>query len=179
MNFAEVRMQVSTLVLAGSGSSCEEGYSDGRPLHVIRAWLESLSMKPDIDYIKQMLDVMRASPGWATPLAEFEAAGLQNDFRLAFHMAVLLDQGLVEVPYATNKIDIQMGMDRMDAHLGSLPHRLKSQGHDFAAQLTAPSQLELARQTLVHQGLDVVLGALKAAALQAALATARGMGLLP
>lgn len=114
-------------------------------------------MKPDIEYIKQFLDIAEACPAPFFNTHEFDRAGLKIDDRFVFHLLLLRDKGLVEhwEEAADHTMGIVIDMPAESAghevaRATPTPLRLTSAGHDFAASLRTSKALDAAKGAMTY-----------------------------
>ena len=91
-------------------------------------------MKPDADYLKELLTAFQDAPGPTTDIRQLANAGLRyHDPKFEFHLFLLGDQGFV-----TDDSDGSLGMERGadgTVEWSEFPLRLTASGHQFAEAL--------------------------------------------
>src|ERR1035438_1801639 len=76
------------------------------------------AMKPDAEYLKQLLTAFRDAPNPTTDIRELEGAGLSlDDTKFEFHMMLLRDGGFVEGGAKAGGIGLLKGADGYIASL--------------------------------------------------------------
>ncbi len=92
------------------------------------------TMRPDPDYLKELLTAFQDAPAPTTDIRELAAAGLSyDDPKFEFHLFLLHDQGFI-----TDDGDGSLGMDRgADGTIqwSVIPLRLTASGQQFAEAL--------------------------------------------
>lgn len=90
----------------------------------------NLLMKPDPEYIKQLLTAFQDAPNPTTDIEELKDAGLSlDDPKFEFHMRLLQDNGFVESDFGG--IGLSRSADR-SIEWSVIPLRLTASGHEFA-----------------------------------------------
>lgn len=90
-------------------------------------------MKPDPEYIKQILTAFQDANNPTTNIEELKAAGLPwDDPKFEFHMMLLHDSGLMESEHGG--IGFSRGADRR-IEWSVIPLRLTARGQQFAEAL--------------------------------------------
>ena len=90
-------------------------------------------VKPDPEYVKQLLSAFQSAPNPTTDIEELAGAGLPNDDpKFEFHMMLLHDQGFVESELGG--IGLSKGADG-GIMWSVIPLRLTASGHEFAEAL--------------------------------------------
>jgi hypothetical protein len=89
-------------------------------------------MKPDIEYLKQLLTAFQGAPNPTTDIRELEDAGLSiDDPKFEFHMMLLQDGGFVESESEAGGIGLSKSADG-SMEWSVIPFRLTASGHEFA-----------------------------------------------
>ena len=113
-------------------------------------------MKPDPEYLKQLLIAFRDAPNPTTDIMELAEAGLsRDDPKFEFHMKLLEDEGLVEGVSKGSGI----GLDRSsDGHIqwSVIPLRLTKSGHEFAEQLGNSKVIEALKKNFVGASISTM-----------------------
>lgn len=92
-------------------------------------------MKPDQDYLKQLLDIFEATPKAYFTIEDVQAAGVDYDTdEFVFHMNILSDMGLIEQQDHDRGYGVYFSLDGMRSW-SVLPLRLTAEGHEFANAL--------------------------------------------
>ena len=117
-------------------------------------------MKPDTDYLKDLLTAFQGSPYPNTNLAELEKKGFSTDDpRFEFHMLLLADSGYIRGESTKPGI----GLQRIGhgSYWSVIPLRLTASGHEFAEALTTPKVFQAIQKDFVGAS----IGTLRDAAL--------------
>jgi hypothetical protein len=88
-------------------------------------------MKPDANYLKQLLTAFQGAPNPTTDIRELEGAGLSiDDPKFEFHMMLLQDGGFMESESRAGGIGLSKGADG-SIQWSVIPLRLTASGHEF------------------------------------------------
>ena len=118
-------------------------------------------MKPDPDYLKQLLTAFQSAPNPTTDIQELKDAGLPfDDPRFEFHMMQLKDDGFVECA-GERPITDQTGIGlskSADGHLewSVIPLRLTATGNKFAEVMGNNEVLRTLKKGLVGASISVM-----------------------
>jgi len=89
-------------------------------------------VKPDAEYLKQLLTAFQDAPNPTTDIRELEGAGLSlDDPKFEFHLMLLHDSGLVDSESRTGGIGFSRGADGF-VQWSVIPLRLTASGREFA-----------------------------------------------
>jgi hypothetical protein len=123
-------------------------------------------MKPDPEYLKQLLAAFQDAPSPTTDLTELQAAGPSiDDPKFEFHMMLLRDGGFVESELSTGGIGLSKSAD---GHIqwSVIPLRLTASGHEFAEAMQNNKVMTTLKDKFVGASIgtmrDVAIAALKA-----------------
>lgn len=113
-------------------------------------------MKPDVDYLKKLLQGFRDAPGTTTNIQEFKAAGLDyNDPKFELHLRLLADDQYVEGDDGSRDIGFRRGVDGRPSW-GAVPLRLTSSGHEFATALCDQTVFDKVKGKFVPASLNMI-----------------------
>ena len=114
-------------------------------------------MKPNVDYLKKLLEAFRDSTKPTTNIEELKKAGLdyKQDPQFEFHLRILVDDQYIENDDGSRDIGFQRGGDGY-ASWGAVPLRLTSSGHEFAAALCDQSVFENVKGKLLPASLKTI-----------------------
>jgi len=123
-------------------------------------------VKPDAEYLKNLLTAFRNSPTPTTDIMNLKEAGIDYENpNFEFHMHLLLDDGYIESSAGLNDFGLSRGVDGY-LSWSVIPLRLTAAGHEFAEGLENPKAFETVRKDFVGASLgtikDVVVGVIKA-----------------
>jgi hypothetical protein len=128
-------------------------------------------MKPDPEYLKQLLTAFQDAPNPTTDIRELKAAGLPfDDPRFEFHMMQLRDNGFVECA-GERPVRDQTGIGLSKSADGSsmwsvVPLRLTASGHEFAEAMGNSKALQTLKKDFVGASIstmrDVAVAIIKA-----------------
>ncbi|MGA2671952.1 MAG: hypothetical protein ABSE99_01880 [Terracidiphilus sp.] len=114
-------------------------------------------MKPDVDYLKKLLQAFRDATKPTTNIEELKMAGLdyKQDPQFEFHLRILVDDQYVENDDGSRDIGFRRSVDGY-ASWGSVPLRLTSSGHEFAAALCEQSVFENVKAKVLPASLKTI-----------------------
>src|ERR1039457_7046003 len=124
-------------------------------------------MKPEVDYLKKLLQAFRDAPEPTTNIEELKAAGLdcKHDPQFEFHLRLLVDDQYIENDDGSRDIGFRRSCD-WHPSWRAVPLRLTSSGHDFAAALCDQTVFEKVKLKLFSTSVstirDVALAIFKA-----------------
>lgn len=99
-------------------------------------WSREGALKTDQDYLKKLLEACQASEHPTFDIDDLQVAGLDyNDARFEFHMAILADQGFIELEDGHRGFGLIKGADGLPSW-AVLPLRLTASGHQFIEALS-------------------------------------------
>src|ERR1700723_4768004 len=94
------------------------------------------SMKPDPEYLKQLLTAFQDPPNPTTDIRELQDAGMDlGDPKFIFHMRLLQDHGFVERESGDVGIGYEKSVDGR-VQWSVVPLRLTASGHEFAEEMS-------------------------------------------
>jgi len=106
-------------------------------------------MKPDPEYLKELLTAFRDAPNPTTDIRELESAGLSlDDPRFEFHLMLLQDGGFVEGASRHGGIGLQKSADGAN-QWSVIPLRLTASGHQFAEAMGNNTVLQTLKKNFV------------------------------
>jgi len=112
-------------------------------------------MKPDPDYLKQLLATFQDAPEPTTDIRALADAGVSyEDPKFEFHLFLLRDQGFV-----TDDGDGSLGMDRAadgTVQWSVIPLRLTASGHQFAEALGNSKVLATIKEKFVGASISTL-----------------------
>lgn len=119
-------------------------------------------MRPDVEYLKQLLTAFRDAPKPTTDITELEESGLSlDDPKFEFHIMLLHDNGFVESGSGDRGIGISTS-----APWSVIPLRLTASGHQFAEAMENKKVLQTLRRNFVGASVgtmrDVAVAIIKA-----------------
>jgi hypothetical protein len=113
-------------------------------------------MKPEVDYLKKLLQAFRDAPETTTNIQELKAAGLDyNDPKFEFHLRLLVDDQCVEGDDGSRDIGFRRGVDGHPSW-GVVPLRLTSSGHEFAEALCDQTVLEKVKGKFIQGSVSMI-----------------------
>lgn len=123
-------------------------------------------MKPDAEYLKNLLTAFRNAHNPTTDITELKEKGIDHEEpAFEFHMQLLLDDGYIESSLGPNDFGLSRGVDGYRSW-SVIPLRLTAAGHEFAEGLENPKAFETVRKDFVGASLgtikEVVVGIIKA-----------------
>lgn len=123
-------------------------------------------MKPNAEYLKELLGAFRNAPDPTTDIEELKEAGIDYEEPVfEFHMHLLVDGGHIESELGPREFGLSRGVDGY-VSWSVIPLRLTAPGHEFAEGLENPKAFETVRKDFVGASLstikDVVVGVIKA-----------------
>jgi len=109
-------------------------------------------MKPDPEYLKQLLTAFRDAPNPTTDIRELEGAGLSlEDPEFVFHMMLLQDDCFVESASQAGGIGISS-----TAPWSVIPLRLTAAGHQFAEAMEDKKVLQTLKNSFVGASISTM-----------------------
>jgi hypothetical protein len=123
-------------------------------------------MKPDPEYLKQLLSAFQDAPAPTTDLHELQNAGLSiDDPKFEFHMMLLQDSSFVESELSAGGIGLSKSPDGF-IQWSVIPLRLTASGHEFAEAMGNNKVLTTLKEKFVGASIttmrDVAMVVLKA-----------------
>ena len=123
-------------------------------------------VRPDAEYLKQLLSAFRNAPEPTTDIEELKEAGVDYEEPVfEFHMCLLVDGGYIESTLGPRDFGMSRGADGY-LSWSVVPLRLTATGHEFAEGLENPKAFETVRKDFVGASVstirDVVVGVIKA-----------------
>jgi hypothetical protein len=113
-------------------------------------------MKPDAEYLKQLLTAFQAAPSPTTDIKELESAGLSlDDPKFEFHMMLLEDQRFVEGESSAGGIGLSKSADG-SIQWSVVPLRLTASGHEFAEAIGNSKVLETLKKSFVSASISTM-----------------------
>jgi hypothetical protein len=113
-------------------------------------------MKPDAEYLKQLLTAFRDAPNPTTDIRELEGAGLLlNDPKFELHMMLLRDGGFVESESNAGGIGISKSADG-SIQWSVIPLRLTASGHEFAEAMGNSKALQALKKNFVGASISTM-----------------------
>jgi len=121
-------------------------------------------MKPDPDYLKQLLTAFQSAPNPTTDIQELKDAGLPfDDPRFEFHMMQLKDDGFVECAGERPITDqTGIGLSRSAdgrAEWSVIPLRLTAKGNKFAEAMGNSEVLQTLKKSAVSASVGAIYDA--------------------
>jgi hypothetical protein len=118
---------------------------------------ENGGMRPDPDYLKQLLTAFQDSPEPTTDIQELADAGLsyEDDPKFEFHLFLLHDEGFV----TSDRTDGSLGMDRGadgSVQWSVIPLRLTASGQHFAEALGNSKVLATIKEKFVGASISTL-----------------------
>jgi hypothetical protein len=121
-------------------------------------------MKPDPEYLKQLLAAFQAAPNPTTDIRQLKAAGLSSDDpRFEFHMMLLKDGNFIESVESTpskrysTSVAIGLGISADGARQWSvIPLRLTASGHEFAEAMGNSKVLPTLKKNFVGASISTI-----------------------
>jgi hypothetical protein len=123
-------------------------------------------VRPDAEYLKNLLSAFRNAPDPTTDITELKEASIDYDEpAFEFHMHLLLDDGYIESDLGPRDFGLSRGVDGYISW-SVIPLRLTAAGHEFAEGLENPKAFETVKRDFVGASLatikEVVVGVIKA-----------------
>ena len=123
-------------------------------------------MKPDPEYLKQLLTAFQDAPNPTTDITELEGAGLsRDDPQFEFHMMLLHDGGFVESESKAGGMGLSKSADG-SIEWSVIPLRLTASGHEFAEAMGNNNVLRTLKKSFVGASIttmrDVAVAIIKA-----------------
>jgi len=123
-------------------------------------------MKPNPEYIKNLLSAFQKSPDPVTDVTELERQGYSYESaEFYFHLLLLNDQGFVVREDSKSGIGVERMLDGQ-LFWSAIPLRLTASGHEFAEAMNNKKAFETVKKSSVSFSLsimrDVAVSALKA-----------------
>jgi len=120
-------------------------------------------MKPDVDYLKKMLEAFRESPKPTMDIRELAKAGLNyEDDIFIFHLGLLGDQGFVVAAdnggHSNRDLGIQRGAGDC-IQWSVVPLRLTAAGQEFAEALSHNKIVEMLKTKFIGASLSALSAA--------------------
>lgn len=113
-------------------------------------------MKPDVEYLKQLLTAFRDAPSPTTDITELEGAGLSlDDPKFEFHMMLLRDGDFVESESNAGGIGLSKGADG-SIQWSVIPLRLTASGHEFAEAIGNSRALQTLKKSFVGASISTM-----------------------
>jgi hypothetical protein len=113
-------------------------------------------MKPDPEYLKQLLTAFQGAPNPTTDIRELEGAGLSlDDPKFEFHLMLLQDGGFVESESRAGGIGLSKGADG-SIQWSVIPLRLTASGHEFAEAMGNSRVLQTLKKSFVGASLSTM-----------------------
>jgi hypothetical protein len=114
------------------------------------------AMKPDAEYLKQLLTAFQGAPNPTTDIRELEGAGLSiDDPKFEFHMMLLQDGGFVESESRAGGIGLSKEADG-SIQWSVIPLRLTASGHEFAEAMENSKVLQTLKKSFVGASLSTM-----------------------
>jgi hypothetical protein len=95
-------------------------------------------MKPELEYIRNILTDCEAAESLEFDVEDLQRAGHHDQTRLLFHLLLLNDRGLIERADRGPGVGYSPGITG-GGSLSIIPLRLTATGHDFAQALATPT----------------------------------------
>lgn len=112
-------------------------------------------MKPDPEYLKQLLAAFQNAPSPSTDIRKLEHAGLSlDDPKFEFHMILLQDDGFVKSE-SMGGIGLLKGADGTN-QWSVIPLRLTPSGHEFAKALQNTDVLQALKKNFVGASISTM-----------------------
>jgi hypothetical protein len=113
-------------------------------------------MKPDPEYLKQLLIAFQDAPNPTTDIRELEGAGFSlDDPKFEFHMMLLHDGGFVESDSEGGGIGLSKGADG-SIQWSVIPLRLTASGHEFAEAMANSKVIQTLRKKFVGASINTM-----------------------
>jgi hypothetical protein len=131
-------------------------------------------VKPDPEYLKQLLTAFQSAPNPTTDIRELQAAGVSfEDPRFEFHMMLLTDGGFLESASSGKSTTLStsavIGLAKSAdgfSQWSVIPLRLTAAGHEFAEAMENSQVLPTLKKNFVGASLstmrDVAVAIIKA-----------------
>ena len=121
-------------------------------------------MKPDAEYLKQLLTAFQDAPNPTTNIRELKDAGLRyDDPQFEFHMMLLKDGGFLESvesvrsPRFSTSAEIGLSKSADGSNQWSvIPLRLTASGHKFAEAMGNSTVLQTLKKNFVGASLSTI-----------------------
>jgi hypothetical protein len=113
-------------------------------------------MKPDAEYLKQLLTAFRDAPNPTTDIKELECAGLSlDDPKFEFHMMLLQDGRFIESESSAGGIGLSKSADGL-IQWSVIPLRLTASGHEFAEAMGSSKALQTLKKSFVGASISTM-----------------------
>lgn len=113
-------------------------------------------MKPDPEYLKQLLIAFQDAPKPTTDIRELEGAGFSlDDPKFEFHMMLLHDGGFVESDSNSGGIGLSRSADG-SIQWSVIPLRLTASGHEFAEAMGNSKVLQTLKKKFVGASISTM-----------------------
>lgn len=115
-------------------------------------------MKPDVDYLKKILQAFRDAKEPTTNIDELKVAGLNyEEPNFEFHLRLLADDHYVEADDGSCEIGLYRTLDGK-VSWAAVPLRLTSAGHEFAAALCDQTVFAKLKSKLLPESIGMIKG---------------------
>lgn len=122
-------------------------------------------MKPDMDYLKNLLQTCEDHPEPTFTITDLEAAGIDYEAPdFLFHMRILKDQGFLESASGQEGFGYYESLDGM-GYWAELPLRLTARGHEFIQSLRQAEVWEVIKRDFKDQAISAVFEVAKGLAI--------------
>jgi hypothetical protein len=113
-------------------------------------------MKPDAEYLKQLLTAFQDAPNPTSDIRQLEGAGLSlDDPKFEFHMMLLHDGGFVESESKGGGIGLSKSADG-SIQWSVIPLRLTASGHEFAEAMGNSNVLRTLKKSFVGASINTM-----------------------
>jgi hypothetical protein len=113
-------------------------------------------MKPDIEYLKQLLTAFQGATNPSTDIRELEDAGLSiDDPKFEFHMMLLQDGRFVESESGAGGIGLSKSADG-SIEWSVIPLRLTASGHEFAEAMGNSKVLQTLKKSFLGASISTM-----------------------
>jgi hypothetical protein len=124
-------------------------------------------MKPDYEYIIDILDVFIQSDKPNVRIGEFDSLRDEDENKFYFNILILQDKGIME---GSGKNPREIGLNfnpNADVYMvSSYPWRLTANGHDFAKDIVKPQIKDTIISKFKYEGFSAIIDITKKLAIQ-------------